>query len=256
MSDDGGAATVGNNIVLNGGWLGTQGSNLIYSGSVTVNSTSTTPTIGGFNTNSASVTMNGPISGAGGLTVGYATGDTTYFNNIETYTGATTIAASTTLQVGNGAAASLATSGISISSGATLAFDVPAATTETYSGPITGSGAVVMRTGTGTQLLSGTNASTLGTTTVSAGTLEFVKESSLYADTTSKWTTSNIIVASGATLAFEVGGSGNFSASDLGTSSCHRPRHSRHGRLRKRLERRYRHHGRQLPLLDGHCESV
>ena len=57
----------------------------------------------------------------------------------------------------------------------------------------------------------------MGTTTVSAGTLEFVNEVSLYDDTTSKWTASNIIVASGGTLAFEVGGSGQFTASDLGT---------------------------------------
>ena len=79
-----------------------------------------------------------PDQRPGGLTIGHAMAITVYFNNIESYTGATTVSIGT-LQVGNGAAASLASSGISIASGATLAFDIPASTTETYSGPISSS---------------------------------------------------------------------------------------------------------------------
>jgi autotransporter-associated beta strand protein len=55
--------------------------------------------------------------------------------------------------------------------------------------------------------LSGTNTYT-GNTTIGAGTLQFAKTASLYNGTASSWTKSNIIVKNGATLAFNVGGTG------------------------------------------------
>ena len=61
-----------------------------------------------------------------------------------------------------------------------------------------------------------TGASTFsGSTTVNAGTLQFGKEVSLYNDVTSNWTATNIIVASGATAAFNVGGTGEFTSADI-----------------------------------------
>lgn len=64
--------------------------------------------------------------------------------------------------------------------------------------------------------LSGTNTYT-GITTISAGTLEFVKTASLYNGSTASWTAANLKVSSGATAAFNVGGTGEFAAGDVTT---------------------------------------
>ncbi len=74
----------------------------------------------------------------------------------------------------------------------------------------------ITKTGTGTQVFSGQNGYT-GVTTVSAGTLQFARQNSLYNGNSASWTSANISVSSGATLAFNVGGSGEFTASDLDT---------------------------------------
>ena len=83
-----------------------------------------------------------------------------------------------------------------------------------YAGNIATAG--ITKLGTGLLSLSGVDTYT-GPTTVSAGTLEFANESSLYNDNTASWVGSNIIVKSGATLALEVGSSPNFTSSDLTT---------------------------------------
>lgn len=72
---------------------------------------------------------------------------------------------------------------------------------------------------TGTQVLGGAN-TYAGLTTISGGTLQFAKEVSLYNDSTGSWTAANITVASGATLALNVGGAGQFTGSDVGTISA------------------------------------
>ncbi len=90
---------------------------------------------------------------------------------------------------------------------------------------VTGSTALV-KLGTGTLTISGTN-TYFGTTTVSGGTLEFVTETSLYNNQQPSssnpfgipWSEAQIIVNSGATLAFAVGGSGQFTVSDIQTLS-------------------------------------
>jgi autotransporter-associated beta strand protein len=68
--------------------------------------------------------------------------------------------------------------------------------------------------GAGTWILSGNNTYT-GITTVSGGILQFAKTASLYNATTASWTASNITVNSGATLALNVGGVGEFSAGNV-----------------------------------------
>ncbi|CAN5667549.1 autotransporter-associated beta strand repeat-containing protein [soil metagenome] len=87
-----------------------------------------------------------------------------------------------------------------------------------YAGNIVGTTTAggIIKTGTGTQVLSGTN-TYLGTTTVSAGTLQFGKKVSLYNSTPASWTSTNLIVESGATLAFNVGGAGEFDLTDINT---------------------------------------
>ena len=82
-----------------------------------------------------------------------------------------------------------------------------------FAGALSGSGGLT-KNGTGTQMLSGTN-TYAGATTVSAGTLQIAKTAALYNGDTAQWTTNSIIVNSGATLAFNVGGSGEFAPGDL-----------------------------------------
>jgi fibronectin-binding autotransporter adhesin len=84
-----------------------------------------------------------------------------------------------------------------------------------FAGTISGTGAIT-KNGTGIQALSGTNTYT-GINTISAGTLQFGKPTSLYNNTTASWTPANIRVASGATVAFNVGGTGEFATTDVTT---------------------------------------
>jgi fibronectin-binding autotransporter adhesin len=78
----------------------------------------------------------------------------------------------------------------------------------------------------GTLVLSGTNSYT-GLTRVNSGnTLRFATQNSLYSNTEASWTAENLNVKSGATLAFNVGGAGEFDTgnvttllTNLGTSS-------------------------------------
>lgn len=80
------------------------------------------------------------------------------------------------------------------------------------------------KSGAGTQVLSGVN-NYSGATTVSSGILQFAKKSALYNNTPASWTATNLVVDSGATLAFNVGGGDEFIAADvaslasLGTAS-------------------------------------
>ena len=72
------------------------------------------------------------------------------------------------------------------------------------------------KSGTSTWLVSGTNTYS-GTTAVSAGTLQFSTPASLYNSQSSSWTSANITVANGATLAFNVGGTNDFTPTQIGT---------------------------------------
>ena len=78
-----------------------------------------------------------------------------------------------------------------------------------------GAGVVsLVKSGAGTWVLTG-NKTYTGTTTINAGTLQFAKTASLYNATTASWTASNIIVNSGATLALNVGGTGEFTTGNV-----------------------------------------
>lgn len=72
----------------------------------------------------------------------------------------------------------------------------------------------LIKSGTGTQTLSGVSAYT-GKTTVSGGVLKIAKTTALYNNTPASWTDTNLQVDSGATLAFNVGGTGEFTASNI-----------------------------------------
>jgi autotransporter-associated beta strand protein len=76
----------------------------------------------------------------------------------------------------------------------------------------------VTKTGAGTLVLANSNTYT-GTTVVSAGTLQFAKQASLYNNTPANWTAANINVKSGATLALNVdsAGTAGFTSTSLNT---------------------------------------
>jgi len=85
--------------------------------------------------------------------------------------------------------------------------------TTTISSPISGVGGFI-KDDTGIATLSGTN-TYAGITTVNDGRLQFGKQASLYNNTPASWNDTNIIVDSGATLAFNVGGTGEFTAANI-----------------------------------------
>ncbi len=75
-------------------------------------------------------------------------------------------------------------------------------------------GGGLTKQGTGSLTLSGANSYT-GPTVINTGRLQFAKETSLYNNATAKWTAANLTVANGATAVFNVGGSGEFTSSDI-----------------------------------------
>jgi len=84
----------------------------------------------------------------------------------------------------------------------------------TWASALTSSGGSLTKIGAGTLTLTGSNSYT-GVTTINAGTLQFGKEVSLYSNTPSSWTAANLSVAGGATVTFNVGGSGEFTSDDM-----------------------------------------
>ena len=69
--------------------------------------------------------------------------------------------------------------------------------------------------GAGRLLLSATTSLYSGTTTVAAGTLQFATPGAFYNNTPASWTAANLVVESGATAAFNVGGPGEFTAANM-----------------------------------------
>ena len=74
----------------------------------------------------------------------------------------------------------------------------------------------LQKTGSGIQILSGSNSYT-GLTSASMGVLQFGKTVAFYGGNTANWVPSKVTVANGATVAFSVGGPGEFSTGDLTT---------------------------------------
>lgn len=102
----------------------------------------------------------------------------------------------------------------------TLTFNGSGSGGTTVAGNITDGGLIgtlaLISNAAGTTTLSGTN-SYSGTTTVSSAILQFSRQVSLYNNNTGSWTATNLVVNSGATAAFNVGGAGEFSAANIGT---------------------------------------
>ncbi|WP_438479390.1 autotransporter-associated beta strand repeat-containing protein [Oleiharenicola lentus] len=131
-----------------------------------------------------------------------------------TYTGVTTISTNGgTLQLGNGGTTGSILGNVAVGASAVLSFNRSSALD--FGGIISGAGRVT-QVGPGKTTLTAANTYT-GTTTISAGTLQFGKQVSLYNNNSANWTATNVVIASGATAAFNVGGAGEFTASNLDT---------------------------------------
>jgi len=165
----------------------------------------------GIDTTAGNFTYSSNVAGTLGLNKMGA--NTLTLTGSNSYSGPT-IVTSGTLQLGDGTFGHDSTiSGASAVINATLAFNLYA--NQTYAGAISGTGGMT-KLGPATVILTGSNTYT-GATTISSGTLQFGKTASLYNDNPSSWTVSNLVVASGATAAFNVGGSGEFAGSDIDT---------------------------------------
>ena len=100
--------------------------------------------------------------------------------------------------------------------GATFGLTVGGAGNTAIAGILGTTTGTLTKDGTGTLTLSGANTYT-GSTTVSAGMAQFATTASLYTGNTANWTAAKLNVKSGATLAFNVGGTGEFATSDVTT---------------------------------------
>lgn len=159
-------------------------------------------------TGSTAVTMASASVGTANSAISVTSGTLTVQGDIVGGTGVGTRSSSITLNGGL-----LDMTGRSVgASGNAITFNAQSGTLKNLA-ELNGGGAFT-KTTTGTLYMDGVNSYT-GTTTVSAGTLQFLLETALYNNTPASWTDTSITVSSGATAAFNVGGTGEFTASDI-----------------------------------------
>ncbi|WP_395741588.1 autotransporter-associated beta strand repeat-containing protein [Prosthecobacter sp.] len=159
-------------------------------------------------TGSTAVTMASASAGTANATISVTGGSLTVQGNIVGGTGAGTRSATVTL---DGGTLDMTGKTIGASTNA-ITFSAQSGTLKNLA-ELNGGGAFA-KTGAGTLYMDGVNSYT-GATTVTAGTLQFVKETALYNNNTSRWTDTNIVVNAAATAAFNVGGTGEFTATDV-----------------------------------------
>lgn len=140
---------------------------------------------------------------------------------LTTITGGTLIVSGTngiSSSGGNGTSASAISSNIVLGTGSAQTYQFSTTASQggfSIAGNISENGvAGITKTGAQAVTLSGTNTYT-GVTTISQGTLNFGKRVSLYNANTSSWTASNLV--NSGTVNFTVGGTGEFTDSDIGT---------------------------------------
>ena len=105
---------------------------------------------------------------------------------------------------------------VALAAGKTLTANVTGGSLRLAGSLARGGSSNLTKTGAGTLYLSGFGSGT-GLTTVSAGTLQYSLPGALYAGATENWTAANISVASGATLAVNVGGTTDFTPGNVST---------------------------------------
>ncbi|MDX1944188.1 MAG: autotransporter-associated beta strand repeat-containing protein, partial [Pirellulaceae bacterium] len=182
-----GAGTVN---VSNGAILGFN-----VTGGITPTSSITFASGAGVAARTAAITLNT-------ATVSFPTAGTMSFNNDDTATFAINVTGNYPTLTGN---LQIDVGGTRVAAAAVGTVNIP--------GNIGGTGGLT-KAFTGALVLGGTNTYS-GVTTVNAGTLQFGKQVSLYNNTPASWTDTNIVVSSGATLALNVGGTGEFTTGNI-----------------------------------------
>lgn len=160
--------------------------------------------------------ISGVISGNSPLVKSSNDTGTWILSGANTYTGNTSISKGT-LQLGNGGTTGSIASSPSISIGNTDSIFVVNRSNRVEQGvdfgnTITGSGSFI-QAGSGTTILKTANYT--GATNINAGTLRFARQTALYNNNSANWTADKITVASGATLALNVGGAGEFTSANV-----------------------------------------
>ncbi len=125
-------STLGNNIVLNGGSLGTQQANMNYTGTVSLQASSKAGHA--YNGTTGNVTLSGVISGGSGAALNISTATTVTISNTNTYTGPTNVNSGklivngnistsllTTVNSGGAIGGTGTTSNLTVAAGGTLA---------------------------------------------------------------------------------------------------------------------------------------
>ncbi len=163
--------------------------------------------------NVRSGTISGNIIGTGSLTLSSSSGGVLTLTGTNSYSGSTTIAANTTLQLGNGGYTGVLSTSSAIVNNGTLAFDHSDTVVQgtDFSGAALTSGALT-QFGSGTTTLNAANTYS-GATTISAGSLQF--------NGTSAMSSNSALNLNGGTLALRSNTSATFtpaSASLSGTS--------------------------------------
>lgn len=200
-------------LTLNGGTITagtfTLANKLSGTATATINST--------FNLNSG--TLNATTIQRG--TVGTGAGADTATINFNWVDGTIGNIANTNQTVNGNTAVNGLTGGLNIAlnntgnASGTHTWNVSGTQTSTVQNTVTLSGAGgLTKTGTGTLSFAGAN-TYAGPTIISGGTVKFGSTASLYNGNSSQWTAANLVVASGATAVFNVGGAGEFTTIDI-----------------------------------------
>jgi len=231
-------------VTFNGGTLSygssgptmTYNNDMVWNASITLNRASSGTPISVFNgditlggnagyangstTVSNALIFNGNVSETGGSrsftgSVGNVAGNSMTFNGQNTFTGAIT---------GGGSSYAVTVGGSGYLGGGSYAGTISSIGSFTYSssanqilsGTISGTTLTKDTSASSTLTLSGSSVFS-GLTSVAAGTLQFAKTASLNSGNTANWTAARINVKDGATLAFNVGGTGEFTTGNVTT---------------------------------------
>jgi len=224
-----GTVSIGTATITSGSWTNSNTLTVGQSGSGTLNVnggnlTDSSSTIGsGSSSHGTAIITSGSWISSGSLVVGQSGSGTLNIDGgntvIKTGTGTLVLAQGAgsfgTLNLGSGTTAGTLGAGIVTGGTGTAVVNFNQTGTYTFAPQLSGT-LTVNSLGTGLSILTGTD-NYVGATTISAGTLQFAKTSSLYGGGSNSWTSANITAASGATFAINVGGANQFTNASVTT---------------------------------------